>query len=58
MVAKANVRNEWVDAYIESGDLSEVPEQFIEEVKARAEIRLKGPSIAVGEVEIFDDEER
>lgn len=59
MVAKGYIRNEWIDAYIADGDLSEVPEQYVDEVKARADARLSTPTVAAGnDVEIFDDGEK
>jgi hypothetical protein len=53
MVMKAKVRNEWVEAYVESGEIiDEVPKELVEEVIAIAERRKP----AKEEVkDLFDD---
>ena len=41
MVQKGRLRNDWIDAYIELGTLTEVPLELQGEVKIVAEARLK-----------------
>jgi hypothetical protein len=49
----AKVRNEWVDAYAETGEIvDEVPAHLIEEVIARAERR----KVKVVEEEVEEDD--
>ena len=54
MVMKAKVRNEWVDAYAETGKIiDEVPAELVEEVIAIAERRK--PSKEEKVKDLFDD---
>lgn len=54
MVQKGRIRNEWVDAHLADGDLSEVPQELVEEVKALAKARQSSPKISV-EAEVFPE---